>query len=177
MAVFDRLVAAVLALALVVLGVLVPIEIVHAFVLHRRGRLILPWETLTRFFTGHAWSTSPMLTISGLTAGIGLVLLLAELKRRRPALLTLATPDENVTAGATRVSVRQALAAEAVEVDGVTSASATIRRRRATVSATTGQRDSGDLRQNLTEHLTRWLEELGLVRTPPLRVRLSSKER
>jgi hypothetical protein len=176
MAVFDRLAAVLLGLALLVVGVLVPVEIVHAAVLSRTGELLLPWQTLTRFFTGHDWSTSPVLAISILTAVIGLLLLLAELKRRRPGLLTLATDDENLTAGTTRRSVQRALAARAEDVDGISAASAKVRRGRASVAATTGQREPGDLQTRLTEQLTGWLEDLGLVNAPRLRVRLTSRE-
>lgn len=176
MALFDRLAAVLLALALLVLGVLVPAEIVHAAVLGKPGQLILPWETLTRFFTGHDWSTSPVLTISGITAAVGLALLLAELKRRRPGLLTLTTDDPNLTAGTTRRSLQRALAARAEEVDGISSASAKVRRGRASVAATTGLRDPGDLRQRLADQLTGWLDGLALVKAPRLRVRLNTRE-
>lgn len=176
MALFDRLVAVLLGLALLVLGVLVPVEIVHSAVLGRTGELLLPWQTLTRFFTGHDWSTSPVLALSIVVALAGLVLLVFELKRRRPGLLTLTTSDEHLTAGTTRRSVQRALAARAQDVDGVSGASATVRRGRASVAATTGRRDPGDLQQTLSEQLTAWLDSLGLVRPPRLRVRLTAKE-
>ncbi len=175
MAVFDRLAALLLGLLLLVLGILVPAEIVHSAVLTRSGELILPWQTLTRFFTGHDWSTSPVLAISIITALVGLVLLVVELKRRRPGLLTLTTEDENLTAGTTRRSVQRALAAQAADVDGISGASAKLRGGRATVAATTGQRDPGDLQARLTEQLTGWLDDLGLVKAPRLRVRLTSR--
>jgi Family of unknown function (DUF6286) len=177
MALFDRLAAFVVALAVLLVGVLVPAEILRTAVLDKPGHLILPWETLGQFLTGHQWSTSPILTISGMTAGVGLVLLLAELKRRRPGLLALSTEDRNTTAGTTRRSLQRALAAQAEEVDGVSSASAKIRRGRASVTATTGLRDPGDIRQRLIDQLTGWLDSLDLVEVPPLRTRLNTRER
>ena len=176
MAVFDRLAAVLLGLFLVILGVLVPAEIIHSAVLTRPGQLLLPWPALTRFFTGHDWSTSPVLAISIIAALVGLVLVGLELKRRRPGLLTLTTDDDNLTAGTTRRSVQRALAARAQDVDGVSAATASVRRGRASVSATTGQRDPGDLQDRLTEQLTGWLDGLGLVHAPRLRVRLSTRE-
>ncbi len=176
MAVFDRLAAVLLGLFLFVLGILVPAEIVHSAVLTRSGELILPWQTLTRFFTGHDWSTSPVLALSTVTALLGLLLLLVELKRRRPGLLTLTTDDVNLTAGTTRRSVQRALAARAADVDGISGASAKVGRGRASVTATTGQRDPGDLQARLTDQLTGWLDDLGLVKSPRLRVRLTSRE-
>lgn len=176
MAVFDRLAAVLLGLALFVLGVLIPVEIVHAALLKRTGELVLPWQPLTRFFTGHDWSTSPVLAISIGTAAVGLALLLAELKRRRPGLLTLATDDEHLTAGTTRRSVQRALAARAEDIDGISGASAKVRRGRATVDATTGRRNPGDLQTRVTEQLTGWLDDLGLVKAPQVRVRLTTRE-
>jgi hypothetical protein len=176
MALFDRLAAVLLALVLLVVGVLVPAEIGHAAVLNEPGRLILPWQALTRFFTGHHWSTAPIMATSGIAAGVGLVLLLAELKRRRPGLLTLSTQDPSLTAGITRRSLQRALAARAEELDGISSASAKVRRSHASVAATTRLRDPGDLRQRLADQLTGWLDGLGLVKAPPLRVRLATRE-
>ncbi len=176
MALFDRIAAVLLGLGLLILGILVPAEIVHTVLLKKSGQLILPWQTLTRFLTGHDWSTSPMLAISGVAAGLGLVLLLAELKRRRPGLLTLRTQDEHLSIGTPRRSLSRALAAQARQVDGVSSASVKLGRRSATVDAVTGQRDPGELRQQLADRLTSWLESLGLVRTPNLRVRLKTRE-
>jgi hypothetical protein len=175
MAVFDRVAAVLLALALLILGILVPVEIVHT-VVGRPGHLVLPWEALTGFFTGHDWSTAPLLTISAVTAGVGLVLLLAEFKRRRPGLLTLRTDDEYLTAGTTRRSLRRALAAQAEEVDSISGATVKVSRRRATVTATTPLHDPGDLREELTQRVTRWLDSLGLVSSPSLRVRLRTRE-
>lgn len=176
MAVFDRLAAVLLGLFLLILGVLVPAEIIHSAVLSRTGELLLPWQALTRFFTGHDWSTSPVLATSVITVLVGLVLLVLELKRRRPGLLTLVTDDDDLTAGTTRRSVQRALAVRAQDVDGISGASAKIRGGRASVSATTGQRDPGDLQARLTEQLTGWLEDLGLVKAPRLRVRLTSRQ-
>ena len=176
MALFDRLAALLLGLFLLVLGILVPVEIVHSAVLTRTGQLILPWQALTRFFTGHDWSTSPILAISISTALAGLLLLVIELKRRRPGLLTLTTDDEHLTAGTTRRSIQRALAARAEDIDGISGASAKVRGSRATVAATTSQRDPGDLQTRLTDQLTGWLDDLGLVKAPRLRVRLTSRE-
>lgn len=176
MALFDRIAAVLLGLALLVLGILVPAEIAHTVLAKKPGQLILPWQTVTRYLTGHDWSTSPVLAISGVTAGVGLLLLLAELKRRRPGLVTLATDDPHLTAGTTRRSLQRALAARAEDVDGISSAAATVRHGRASVTATTGRRDPGDLRQQLTDQLTGWLDGLGLVKTPRLRATLKTRE-
>lgn len=176
MAAFNRVAALLLGLFFLVLGLLVPAEIVHSAVLARSGELLLPWQAITRWLTGHDWSTSPVRTLSIGVGVLGLLLLFAQLKRRRPGLLTLTTADEHLTSGTTRRSVARALAARAEDVDGISSAGVQLGRRQATVHATTGQRDPGDLQQQVTDQVTGWLDGLGLVSPPRVRVRVTTKE-
>jgi hypothetical protein len=176
MAVFDRVAAVLVGLFLLAAGLLVPAEIVHAAVLSRTGELLLPWQDVTRFLTGHDWSTSPVRSISIATAACGLVLLGLELKRRRPGLLTMAAGDDRMVVGADRRSMVRALAARAEEVDGISGASARLRRRVVRVTAGTAQRDAGDLDQQVTDRLTEWLAGLRLVDPPRVRVRIVSRE-
>ena len=176
MVAFNRVAALVLGLLLLILGILVPAEIVHSAVLSRTGELLLPWQSTTRWLTGHDWTTSPVRAISIAVGVLGLLLLLAQLKRRRPGLLALTTSDDHLTSGTTRRSVARALAARAEDVDGISSARATLGRRQATVVATTGQREPGDLRQQVTDQVSGWLDGIGLVSAPRVRVRVTTRE-
>jgi hypothetical protein len=175
-AVFDRVAALLLGLLLLAAGVLVPAEIVHTAVLSRPGPLLLPWPDVTRRLAGYDWGSTPVRAACLGIAAAGLVLLALELKRRRPGLLTLVTEDDQLVAGAARRSVARALAARAEEVDGVSGASATLRRRVARVTATTAQRAAGDLDRQVAERLTGWLAELRLVDPPRVRVRIVTRE-
>ncbi len=175
MNVFDRLASVVLALVLLIGGALVVIEVVYTL-LGKVGHLFFPYERFTSFGTSHTWDSTPVLIISGALVVVGLVVLLFELKRRRPALLTVQPVTDGVVSGMSRKSLSHALAAQAEEVEGVAGASARVRRRKVTVQAGTTLREPGDLEQRLTQHLSGWLDGIGLVRPVKLRTSLSTKE-
>lgn len=176
MALFDRLVSLLLALALVAFGVLVVVEVVHtAFGLD--GHVLLPWESLARYGRSHSFGHNHVRLMSAAVAAVGLLLLVAELRPRTPAALTLATGEETVTAGMTRRSLRQALVTRASEVEGVLSATARLRRSRATITATTFGHDPSEVKDRLTTHLHDWIGQLGLLRPPKLTVRVRTERR
>lgn len=175
MALFDRLAAVLLGVILLAVGVLVPIEVVHTL-LGTKGHLLVPYESIARFGTRQAWSDTPVLAICAAIAAVGLLIVLFEVRRRRPALLTVQPLTDGVSSGMSRRSLRHAVTGQAQEVDGVTSAQARVRRRKVAVTAGTALREPGDLEQRLTTHLTSWLDGLGLVRPLHLRVHVQRKE-
>jgi hypothetical protein len=113
--------------------------------------------------------------IGGVVALVGLALLVAELRPRRPALLVLTPRTDGVTAAVGRTGLRRALAARADDVDGVRSATARLGRRSAVVTAVTTLREPGDLDRRVDEAVTDRVAHLGLVDTPAVRVRLKRK--
>lgn len=172
MVLFDRLMSTLLAAVLLAFGVLVVVEVVHT-ALGMGGHVLLPWESLARFGRTHTWSSTLVRTISAVVAAVGAVLLVAELRPRRPGALVLETGEDTVTtAGMTRRSLRQALLSCAYEVDGVDSARVRLRRHRARVTATTVLSDPDRVRERLTAHLDEWVDHLGLVRPPAVSVRV-----
>jgi hypothetical protein len=171
MVVFDRVVSLVLASVLLAFGVLVVVEVVHT-ALGVGGHVLLPWESLARYGRTHRWGDNQVRALCAGVAAVGALLLGLELRRRRPAALTLATDDDTLTAGMTRRSLRQALRTRAYDVDGVVSARVRLRRRRAWVTATTVLSDPVEVRDRLAAHLAEWVDHLGLVRPPTLAVRV-----
>lgn len=171
MALFDRVVATLLAVALCAFGALVAAEVVHT-ALGFGGRLLIPWPELARFGRRNAWDSTPIRVTSAVVAGVGLILLCVEARPRRPGLLTLVTGDELVTAATSRRGLGRALTARANQVGGVSAAHTRLRRRTATVTAVTGLREPEELRDRLTEELTDWLDGLGLSHPPRLAVRV-----
>jgi uncharacterized protein DUF6286 len=171
----NRALSVLLALALLTLGVVVVAEIIAAG-LERRGHLLLPFESLARFGRDHTWSSGQVITISAAVALLGLLLLLGQLVPRRPGLLTVATEDPAVEAGVERRTLAKAMAAAATEVDGVSEAVARVRRGRATVIATSRLRDTSGLPERVQDHLQTWVDGLGLVAPPTLRLKLRRKE-
>ena len=117
-----------------------------------------------------------MITISAAVAVLGLLLLLGQLVPRRPGLLTVATEDPAVQAGVERRTLGRAMAAAASDVDGVSGARARIRRRRVTVIVTSRLREDSGLPERVQNHLQTWVDGLGLVEPPRLRLKLRHKE-
>ena len=170
----DRLLSVVIALALLVSGLVVAAEVVHART-GRPGHLLVPWESAATWAREHTFGDPVVVAIGVAVAVIGLALLVAEIRRRRPALLVLQARADGVICAVSRASVSRALAARAEDVDGVRRASARLGRRRADVRAVTGLRDPGDLQDRVTADTSEWLGRLGLVDPPTIRVRLERK--
>ncbi len=169
----DRVLAVLVALLLIALAVLIPIEVIRALA-GGEGWLVLPYPPVAEFFRENSWSSGWVITISAGVAGLGLVLVVAELWRR-PGLFTMTTRSETVAAGISRRSLARALAQAATDVPGITRASAVVRRRRAVVDATTLLRDPGDLADRAQERVERLLDSLALAR--PLRAQVRLRHR
>jgi hypothetical protein len=106
---------------------------------------------------------------------VGLLLLVAALRRGRPRALTLPAQEEAVHVSASRRGLERTVAAAAGRVDGVHSASAKARRRTVRVKAATPLRDPGDLKNRLTTVVSDRLTEVGLGDRLRARVTVSSK--
>lgn len=176
MRVFDRVVAIVLGLVLLGLGVLVTVEVIWSNGMGRSGHLVLPYESSSRYLHHHTWSSGPVRAISAAVAVVGLILLLLELKRRRPATLTMAGSSAGVVTGISRRSLGRVLTHVAGSMSGIAKAQARVSRRRVTVRARTHLRDPGDLEQQLGRELAESLDSMQLARPLRQRVRLSHRE-
>ena len=176
MRVFDRVVAVILGLVLLGLGALVTAEVIWSKGFERSGHLVLPYESSSRYLHQHAWSSTPIRAISAAVAAVGLILLLLELKRRRPGLLTMTDSTAGVVTGISRRSLRRALTLVATSLPGISEAKTRLSRRRAGIRARSPLRDPGDLQQQLYRELSESLDSMQLTRPLGLRVRLSHRE-
>lgn len=174
MRIANRILAVLFAFALLLSGVLVPIEIVRG-ALHKRHWL-LPWEPLTTTLRHDSWASGPARSTFLALAVVGLVLLAAQLKPRRPRVLPLRPITPEVTAGTIRRSLQQTLRRAATEVDGITSATARLRRHKATITAVPRLRDTSGLQQAVTDRVTQRLAGLDLARPPKVRIRLAGRK-
>lgn len=170
----NRLLAVLAALAVIAVGVLIPVEIVRAAL--GTEHWLLPWESWTADLTRNSWQAGPVRAVLFTTAAVGLLLLLTQLRPRRPSVLPLAPLTPNVAASTTRRSLQQTLQRAATEVDGVAAARVRVGRRTATVTAAAQVRDPAGLREQVTEHVRQRLEGLALARSPRLSVRVRGKE-
>jgi uncharacterized protein DUF6286 len=167
----NRVLAAVVALALLVGGLLVAVEIVVAG--FDRRPWVLPHDHWYRSARTRAWDSSPPRWIFIGLVVAGLALLLLELARRRPAALPL-TPAA-IPADVNRRSLEKALVREANRVDGVAGAKARVAPEKADVVATTNRSQQGDLPARVQTALDRRLGTLGLARPPAARVKVNAR--
>ena len=174
----NRPLAFILAAALAVAAIIVIIEVV-AFAVHH-GPLLLHWTTWYRWADRTRWNQLVIQVWSAILIVIGAVILALELKPRRATRLPLRSRHEATDAAVTRGGLANALRAAATGVDGVSAATATVRRRRARVSATAaarGRTASEALRQPVTQALQDRLDGLDLRHPPRLQVRVNSRSR
>jgi hypothetical protein len=167
----NRVVAAVLALALVVGGLLVAVEIVVAG--FDRSPWVLPHDDWYRSARTRSWDSAPPRWIFIGLVVAGLALLLLQLARRRPTALPL-TPAA-IPGDVSRRSLEKALVREARRVDGVAGAKARVGGEKADVVATTNRRQEGDLPARVQAALDRRLGTLGLARPPAARVKVNAR--
>ncbi len=176
MRVFDRVVAVILGVVVLGLGALVTAEVIWSKGFDRSGHLVLPYESSSRYLHQHVWSSTPIRAISAAVAAVGLIVLLLELKRRRPGLLTMAGSTAGVVTGISRRSLRRALTRVATSMPGISEAKTRVSRRRASVRARSPLRDPGDHQQQLYRKLSESLDSMQLTRPLRLQTRLSHRE-
>lgn len=171
----NRVLAVLFAVGLIALGVLVPGEVVKGAL--GKGHWLLPWENLTTDLTRNSWQAGPVRAVLVGVAVVGLLLLLAELKPRRPSTLPLTPLTAGVDAGTTRRSLRHALQRAAREVDGVSGAHVKVGRRKAKVTARAHLRSTDGLTEQVSEHVSSRLASLGLVKAPQVAVKVQKGKR
>lgn len=171
MRVANRAVAALLALALLVGGLLVAVEIVVAG--FGRRPWVVPHDRWYRSARLRTWESAQprWIFVALVVAGLGLLFL--QLARQRPSALPLAPGA--APADINRRSLERSLRRTAVDVEGVSAATVKIGQERAEVAATTNRRQAGDIQPRVAEAVERRVQSLGLARSPAVRVKLSTR--
>lgn len=172
MFVLRRLLALILATALLLAAVIGLVEIITAAL--GRPAWIVPGGDWANRLHGYRWDDGLVrLALSGVLL-VGLLLLMAGLRRGRPTELALASTEPDVTVTASRHSVERVLSAAARSVPGIASAKVSVsgRRRGVRVDASTRLRDAGDLRDRVDAAVQERIDALLLSRPPRLTVRV-----
>jgi hypothetical protein len=110
----------------------------------------------------------------------GAIVLAFELKPRRVTRLKLRSDEKATDAAMTRKGLAGTLRAAALDIDGISKAAVTVRRRRARVAATAAARDraaADALREPVAEAARQRLENLQMRHPPHLRVRVLPRSR
>jgi len=166
----NRFVSAVLALVLLVGGVLVAAEIVSG-AFGREEPLLLPWDRWYDDATSTAWSDPDVrLACAGLVLA-GVLLLVLEAARRRPRAVALTDGTDGVHADLDRRGLEAWLGQRVAEVDGVSTAKATITGSTAQVRAETAGPRNDRLHDELQVAAGRALDRLELAH--PLAVKVA----
>lgn len=166
----NRVVSVLLALAIIVAGLVVPVEIVRGAL--SKPHWLLPWEAATSNLRRDSWQSGPVRSILIVAVAVGLLLLVAQLKPRRPSAIPLAPLTPQVEASTTRRSLQSTLQHAAADVDGISSAKAVVRRQSAKVTAVSHLRDSAGIEAEVRERVGRRLDALGLAHAPRLTVQV-----
>ena len=160
MTVVNRVLATLLALALLLGGQLAVVEIVLAAL--GRQPWLVPHPDWTTWLSDQTLASGVVRAVLIGAVVLGLVLLVLALRRGRPGALPLPSRIESVRTTASRRGIERTLRAAATRPDGVREARVKVRRRTVRVKAATALRDPGDLRSRVTEAVTQRLDELGL---------------
>lgn len=172
MTVVSRVLATLLALALLLGGLLAVAEIVLAAL--GRPPWLVPHPGWTTSLTDQDLGSGLVRAVLIGAVVLGLVLLVLALRRGRPGALPLPSRVDSVRTTASRRGIERTLHAAATRPDGVRDAQVKARRRTVRVRAATALREPGDLQTRVTEAVTERLDELGLAGSLRPRVTVST---
>jgi hypothetical protein len=179
--VINRVLAALLSLALMVVGVLLIVEVIADRVSTRPA--IVHWHAAYAWATRTTWSAGSIRVTCALLIVAGLLLLAAELRRARVARLR-AEPARSGAAGIdtayTRRGVAAAVRSAVTRVDGVGAAVVKVGRRKIKIAARATARDktaSRGLQEPVSAAAAARIQALGLRRAPSVRVRVYARSR
>ena len=172
----NRVIAALLSLAVACAGVLLIIEVIAARTGHHA--VIINWPAAYDWATRTPWISGSLRVIAGILIALGLVLLVAELKPARVSRFA-ADPAKAGAAGIdtayTRRGVAAAIRSAVTDVDGIREASVKVARRKVTIGATAaapGKAAARTLREPVTAAAGQRLAALSLRRPSALSVRV-----
>ena len=178
MRVVNRPLALILAAALIAAAIIMIIEVV-AFAVHA-GPVLVHWPAWYRWAARTHWNALVIKVWSAILIAIGALVLAFELKPRRVTRLKLRSDQEATDAAMTRKGLAGTLRGAALDIDGITGAAVTVRRRRARIAATSAARGrdaAAALKEPVTEGARQRLEDLQLLHPLYLRVRVSPRSR
>lgn len=181
MRIANRLLAALLSLALIAAGVLLIIEVIADRVSQRPAAV--DWHPAYDWARRNTWNAGSVRVICVILILLGLVLLIAELKPARVSRLA-AGPADGGAAGIDTAYTRRGLAAAVrtavTRVDGVRGASVKVRQRKITVAATAAAQDKASarsLREPISAAARQRLTALELRQAPSVSVRVILRSR
>jgi hypothetical protein len=174
MRLINRPLAALLGVAVIAAGVLTVIEVAADRLVGRP--VVVHWHRVYLWAEHTSWTQGSVRTGSVLIAVLGVILLLAELRRDPPSRYPIAS--ELTDAAFTRHGIATTLRAAVNNVDGITDTTVRVTRRKITVTATAlgHQTDTAQSRRGpVTDAAQRRLDSLELSCAPTLSVRVTAR--
>lgn len=172
----NRPLAALLGLVVIAGGALLVVEVAaHRLVNHAA---LLNWHPVYDWAERTSWTQGSVRVGAIVIALLGVLLLVAELRRSQPRRLSVAS--DLTDAAFTRHGVAATIRSAVNDVDGINHATVTVRRHKVLVSATTAGRQPytvESLRGPATSAAQHRLESLELSPTPKLSVHIATRSR
>jgi Family of unknown function (DUF6286) len=177
----NRVLAALLSLALIVVSVLLIAEVIADRTSHHPA--VVHWRSAYNWAEHTTWNAGSIRVICGILIVAGLVLLIAELKPARVSRVP-ADPSEAgadaIDTAYTRRGLAVAIRSAVTAVDGVRSTAVKVRRRKVRISAVASAQDRAaarSLHDPIADAARQRLTALKLRRTPAVAVRVSPRSR
>jgi hypothetical protein len=177
----NRVLAALLSLALIVVSVLLIAEVIADRTSHHPA--VVHWRSAYNWAEHTTWNAGSIRVICGILIVAGLVLLIAELKPARVSRLP-ADPSEAgadaIDTAYTRRGLAAAIRSAVTAVDGVRSTAVKVRRRKVRIAAVASAQDRAaarSLHDPIAAAARQRLTALKLRRTPAVAVRVSPRSR
>jgi hypothetical protein len=174
----NRPLALLLAAALLAASVVIIAEVI-GFAVHH-SPLLVHWTTWYHWAEKTRWDAIVIRVWSAILIVIGAVILALELKPPRATRLPVRSDDDATDAAVTRRGLAGVMRATAIGIDGISSATVKVRRRRASVIATSAARGrpaAEALTEPVRQALTGCLDNLDLRHPPRLRVHIVPRRR
>jgi hypothetical protein len=175
MRIFNRLLALLVALAVAGTSLIVIVEVIAAR--SHSAPLLINWHAILRWGQRNTWRATSVELACGISTGVGLLLLVPQLLRRRPTRLSVEAGDDT-DAALTRKGVAVTMRGAVAEVDGVIRARVKVGRHRIRVNAIAAGTESASasaLEPNVEEAARKQLAALRLRPSPRLHVAISRR--
>jgi hypothetical protein len=176
MRLINRLLAAVLAAALISAGLLVVVEVIADRITGHAA--LVDWHPVYEWAARTSWMQGSVRVGAIVIAALGVILLLAELRRGKPKRLRIAS--DLTDAAYTRRGVAATIRTAVNDVDGINHTAVKVKRRKVKVAATTAGRHpytAQSLREPATAAAQQRLDTLELSPAPRLSVRVTTRSR
>jgi hypothetical protein len=170
----SRILAGLLALAAVVGGVLLIVEVAVAAL--ERSPWLVAWDRWWRSAQEEEWSSGDVRTVALVLVLVGLVLLVVALSRWRPTRLPLREEPGVVGGDLRRASLEGALGRTVEDLDGVEHARVRVVGGRARVRVDSSRREPGDLGGQVERRVAERLAALQLDDPPKVAVNVRPRE-